>query len=129
MKDKHARLKELTAEEYHVTQEKGTEAPFRNEYWNVHDDGMYHCKVCGAPLFSSKNKFDSKTGWPSYDAPVNAGAIVYAEDTTHGMRRVEAMCAKCGAHLGHVFPDGPEETTGKRFCINSCSLDFEKEKK
>jgi peptide-methionine (R)-S-oxide reductase len=123
---KQKRIAELTDEERHVTQEKGTEAPFTGTYVNNHEDGMYHCKVCGAPLFSSSTKFDSGTGWPSFDQPVKAGTVKYNEDTTHGMRRIEAVCGTCGAHLGHVFPDGPQETTGERYCINSCSLDFKK---
>lgn len=123
---KQKRIAELSEEERYVTQQKGTEAPFTGAYVNNHDDGMYHCKVCGAPLFSSETKFDSGTGWPSFDQPIKVGAVTYIEDNSHGMRRIEVECATCGAHLGHVFPDGPKETTGQRFCINSCSLDFEK---
>ncbi len=122
---KKKRIEELSEEERYVTQEKGTEVPFTGRYVDVHDDGVYHCKVCGAPLFGSDQKFDSGTGWPSYDAPVHAQALKYVEDNSHGMRRIEVQCRNCGAHLGHVFDDGPKETTGKRFCINSCSLDFE----
>jgi peptide-methionine (R)-S-oxide reductase len=117
----------LSSEEYHVTQEKGTEAPFANKYWDNHKKGMYMCKVCGKPLFDSDHKFDSGTGWPSYDQPVAKDAVLYNEDTTHGMNRIEAVCKNCGAHLGHVFEDGPEETTGLRYCINSASLDFKEE--
>src|SRR4051812_35491324 len=113
---KQKRIAALIDEERHVTQEKGTEAPFTGAYVHNHDDGMYHCKVCGAPLFSSETKFDSGTGWPSFDTPVTAGAVKYVENDAHGMRRIEVQCGICGAHLGHVFPDGPKETTGQRYC-------------
>lgn len=126
--DKEERIKQLTEEERHVTQEKGTEAPFRNAYWDNHQKGMYRCKVCGEPLFDSDHKFDSGSGWPSYDRPISNDAIGINEDHSHGMDRTEAVCKKCGAHLGHVFEDGPQETTGLRYCINSASLDFEEEK-
>ena len=126
--EKEKRIDELTEEERTVTQKGGTEAPFRNKYWDHHENGMYTCKVCGAVLFSSENKFDSKSGWPSYDRPVQNEAIRYIEDTSHGMSRIEAVCKNCGAHLGHVFPDGPTETTGQRFCINSAALDFRENK-
>lgn len=123
----------LTPEEFHVTQEKGTEAPFSGEYVNNHDKGSYMCKVCGAPLFASDTKFDSGTGWPSFDQAL-PGAVNYITDTSHGMHRTEVTCAHCNAHLGHVFDDGPldpsvgsGQATGKRFCMNSCSLDFKKE--
>jgi peptide-methionine (R)-S-oxide reductase len=122
---KQQRLAQLTEEERMVTQEKATERPFSGKYLDNHNDGMYHCKVCNAPLFSSSTKFDSGTGWPSFDAPMTAGAVKYIEDVEHGMRRIEVTCGTCGAHLGHVFPDGPQEGTGQRYCINSCSLDFE----
>ncbi len=125
--NKEERLKKLTPDEFHVTQEKGTETPFQNKYWDNKQPGMYLCKVCGAQLFDSNTKFDSSTGWPSFDAAL-PGAVEYIEDTAHGMKRVEVICKNCGAHLGHMFPDGPVETTGKRYCINSCSLDFETEK-
>jgi peptide-methionine (R)-S-oxide reductase len=125
---KQQRIQELTDQERQVTQEKATEAPFTGAYVNNHEDGMYHCKVCGAPLFSSSTKFDSGTGWPSFDQPVVVGAVKYIEDVSHGMRRIEVTCGTCGAHLGHLFPDGPQETTGQRYCINSCSLDFEQKK-
>jgi peptide-methionine (R)-S-oxide reductase len=127
--DKEEAIKKLTLEEYNITQEKGTEAPFKNAYWDFHGDGMYHCKVCNAALFASDRKFDSKSGWPSFDAPVKKDAVSYHEDIAHGMRRIEATCANCGAHLGHVFPDGPTDTTGQRFCINSASLNFEEKNK
>ena len=115
----------LTEEEYRVTQEKGTEAPFSGKYVDEKSEGMYNCKVCGVELFASDSKFDSGSGWPSFDKAV-PGSINTKTDTSHGMVRTEVSCAKCGAHLGHVFDDGPLETTGKRFCINSCSLDLEK---
>ena len=127
--DTDERLKQLSEEEFHVTQEKGTEAPFHNAYWDTHAKGKYMCKVCGKPLFDSEHKFDSGTGWPSYDAPISEDAVVAASDTSHGMHRTEAVCKHCGAHLGHIFEDGPEETTGLRYCINSASLDFKEEDK
>lgn len=121
--DKEELKKKLTEEEYHVTQEKGTEAPFYGKYVDNHEKGSYMCKVCGTPLFASDTKFDSGTGWPSFDQAL-PGAVSFHDDTAHGMHRTEVTCSNCGAHLGHVFDDGPSETTGKRFCMNSCSLDF-----
>ena len=112
--------KRLTPDQYRVTQEKGTEPAFTGKYVHTKDDGMYRCTVCGAELFSSGNKFDSKTGWSSYDRPVSESAVGERPDTSQGMQRTEVVCKNCGAHLGHVFADGPRETTGKRFCINSC---------
>lgn len=126
--------KRLTPEEYHITQEKGTETPFSGKFIDHHENGMYVCKVCGETLFSSDAKFDSGTGWPSFDKPENKENIILQEDKSHGMIRTEVLCKNCGAHLGHVFPDGREalpnggQVTGERFCINSCALDF-KEKK
>ena len=116
----------LTEEQFTVTQEKGTEAPFTGAYVHTKDKGMYNCVVCGSQLFASDTKFDSGTGWPSFDQAI-PGAVKEIFDDSHGMHRTEVVCANCGAHLGHVFDDGPQETTGKRFCINSCSLDLKKE--
>ena len=123
--DKEDVKKKLTEEEYHVTQEKGTERPFANAYHDNHESGMYDCKVCGTPLFSSDRKYDSGTGWPSFDEAL-PGAVKFEKDDSLGMARTEAICAHCGAHLGHVFDDGPKNTTGKRFCTNSASLAFRK---
>ena len=117
--------KKLSAEEYDVTQNKGTEMPFTGEYWDHHEQGSYNCKVCDAELFASYAKFESRTGWPSFDEPANKANVELKEDDSHGMRRIEVTCKNCGAHLGHVFPDGPTKT-GERYCINSCSLAFKK---
>lgn len=116
--------KELSKEQYYVCFLKGTEPPFSGKYTNNKEPGMYHCVVCNTPLFSSDAKFDSKTGWPSFDKPVVNENIDYEDDYSLGMQRIEVKCAVCGAHLGHVFDDGPAETTGKRFCINSLALNF-----
>ena len=117
---------ELTPEQYEVLRRKGTEAPFTGKYVNNHDDGMYHCAACGAALFASDTKFESHSGWPSFTSPAVAENVKTEDDYSHGMHRIEVMCAHCGGHLGHVFPDGPGEN-GLRYCINSCSLDFNPE--
>jgi peptide-methionine (R)-S-oxide reductase len=116
---------ELTPEQFHVMFEKGTERAFTGALVNNHEDGIYRCGACSAELFGSDTKFESGSGWPSFWQPIREGAVVEHEDRTYGMRRVEVTCANCGAHLGHVFPDGPKPT-GERFCINSVSLQFEK---
>jgi peptide-methionine (R)-S-oxide reductase len=111
----------LTPLQYEVTQRQATERAFTGEYWDCHDDGTYHCVVCDEPLFSSDTKYESGSGWPSFFEPVHEGAIETRRDTSHGMVRDEIVCATCGAHVGHVFPDGPKPT-GERYCTNSASL-------
>lgn len=125
--DIEERKKQLTPEEKHVLFEGGTEAPFTGELLNEYRKGMFNCKVCGTPLFASDAKFESGSGWPSFDQALPE-AVELVEDATHGMVRTEARCATCHAHLGHVFDDGPA-TTGKRFCMNSICLSFEERDK
>jgi peptide-methionine (R)-S-oxide reductase len=114
----------LSPEQYEVLRRKGTERAFTGKYYNSKETGVYRCAGCGNPLFDSETKFDSGTGWPSYYQAVSEDAVDTVEDQSYGMTRTEVLCARCGGHLGHVFPDGPEPT-GRRYCINSISLDFE----
>ncbi len=119
---------ELTPEQYAVTRCSATEPAFTGKYWNHKADGTYACVCCGEPLFDSATKFDSGSGWPSYTKPVEGDAVAEHTDRSHGMSRTEVQCKKCGAHLGHVFEDGPTQgpdATGLRYCINSASLDFQ----
>lgn len=121
--DKAALKARLTPSQYHITQEAGTEPPFMNAYWNNHAAGLYVDVVSGEPLFSSLDKFDSGTGWPSFFQPVDSQAVAEHHDYSYGMHRVEVRCATCDAHLGHVFPDGPRPT-GLRYCMNGIALTF-----
>lgn len=119
--------KKLTPQQYEVLREKGTERAFSGEYWDHFEKGKYVCAACENVLFTSNSKFDSDCGWPSFDQAIK-GSVKYNTDLSFGMERVEVVCAKCDGHLGHVFDDGPEETTGKRFCTNSISIKFIAEK-
>ncbi len=119
--------KQLSPEEYYVLREKGTETPFSGKFDMHFEKGVYVCKACGAVLFDSNSKFDSHCGWPSFDEEIAKGRIIQKIDTSHGMTRIEILCANCGSHLGHVFNDGPTKTR-LRYCVNSVSLDFIKEK-
>lgn len=118
-----AKIAQLSELQRYVTQQRGTEAPFSGKLLHNKQDGIYHCLVCNAPLFLSDSKYDSGCGWPSFYQPVDDEAIRYLEDDSHGMQRIEIRCQRCDAHLGHVFPDGPQPT-GERFCVNSASLSF-----
>ena len=114
---------ELTPEQFHVCREKGTERAFTGKYWDCKQEGVYGCVCCGQPLFDSRVKYDSGSGWPSFWQPISAPAVKENRDISHGMIRIEVVCSGCEAHLGHVFPDGPLPT-GLRYCINSASLDL-----
>ena len=119
---------ELTPEQYEIMRKKGTERAFTGKYWDCHDDGVYRCAGCKAELFESDDKFESGSGWPSFTKPVAAENVASEVDRSHFMTRTEALCADCGAHLGHVFDDGPSDKGGLRYCINSASIELDKKK-
>jgi peptide-methionine (R)-S-oxide reductase len=121
--------KELTPQQYHILREKGTEPAFTGEYVDMHEDGMYECAACGEALFDSGTKFESGSGWPSFYDVASKGNVVLSDDDSYGMHRTEVKCANCGSHLGHLFDDGPKDTTGLRYCINSAALKFDKKKR
>lgn len=118
---------QLTPEQHYILREKGTEPPFTGKYWDTKEKGIYYCVECGNPLFSSQHKFDSGTGWPSFDRTISTTTVQEQEVPNDTMHRMEVVCAQCKGHLGHVFDDGPKQTTGKRYCINSTALKFQQE--
>ena len=126
-KSEHEWRNELTSEQYEVVRNKGTEAPFTSELNDVKEPGQLVCVACGQPLFDSEHKFDSGTGWPSFDRPMDDEKVETEADNSLFMKRTEVVCSRCDAHLGHVFDDGPADTTGQRYCINGCALEFKPE--
>lgn len=123
--DEQALKRKLTPEQYHILREKGTEAPFTSPLLHTKEEGIFACAACGNRLFSSDAKFDSGSGWPSFDRAL-PGTVEFHDDDSHGMHRIEVTCSRCGSHLGHLFDDGPRETTGKRYCINGACLVLQK---
>jgi peptide-methionine (R)-S-oxide reductase len=119
---------QLDENQYRVTRQRGTEPAFSGKYWDTKKPGTYRCACCDEPLFASATKFDSGSGWPSFTRPIRDQAVATETDSSHGMVRVEVLCNRCDAHLGHVFPDGPPEAGGQRYCINSAALELEEEK-